>query len=73
MPLRASKSDLLNRLETTLDENEEYIGSTVWKALEEAFERVDDEADEIERELEEAQQRIEELESALEALKYASS
>ncbi|WP_426453805.1 hypothetical protein ACP26L_15560 [Paenibacillus sp. S-38] len=63
----------MNRLETTLDENEEYIGSTVWKALEEAFERVDDEADEIESKLEEAQQRIDELESALEALKYAGS
>ncbi|WP_426447638.1 hypothetical protein ACP26L_25795 [Paenibacillus sp. S-38] len=59
----------MNRLETTLDENEEYIGSTVWKALEAAFDHVDDEADELERELEEAQNRIEELESALEALR----
>lgn len=61
-----AKSNLMSRLETALDENEDYIGSKPWKDLESAYDDLDKEALELEKELVDSDERIQELERLLE-------
>jgi len=65
MTVRGSKSGPLVHIERALDDNEQYIGNEVWRQLEKAFEKADDETEELEKELKEAQERIEELEAKI--------
>lgn len=68
MTVRGSKSRLMGQLETTLDDNEDFIGSKVFKELEETFNQLDDAAEELEKELKEANETINELEKRIEEL-----
>jgi polyhydroxyalkanoate synthesis regulator phasin len=69
---RNAKHTILEVMERALDNNSEYIGETVWKALDDAYEQVDDEVTEMFEQLEVANERITELEERIQELEESA-